>query len=193
MRYDLRRIGRSLQAGGGLVLRGGQGPTAPSATIAHALSTIERCLAVTCGDGDHAVTRWASHFIDDTDGLTHLADDHYGAKMVGPHPDMAFTRCGHVVTWNGVRANAGTYVSTSTVLTCVRCAGGARDGRVRRTELKYAMFMDMYGTPPNKVLGPYAAADVAMTLALMCPRSVLRKCGRLAAVFYAKALEASHA
>jgi hypothetical protein len=159
----MRRGGRSLPAGGRLVLRGGVKARA------------------------WQVTRWASHFIDDIDRLTHLADDHYGAKMNGPHPTMAFTRCGRVVTWNGVRANTGTYVSTSAVLTCVRCVGGARDGRARRTELKNAMFMEMYGQPANKVLGPYAKDDVAMTLVLLSPRSVLRKCARLAAVFYLEA------
>lgn len=136
--------------------------------------------------------RWASHFIARTDGLVHLADDHYGVMMNGPHPERAFTRCGSAIVWNGVRADTGTYVPTSTVLTCLRCAGGARDGHARRTALKNAMFMEMCGTPRNKMPGPYAAADVEMTLALLYPRSVLRKCARLAAVFYVKTSETSH-
>ena len=184
MRYDLRRGGWSVPAVGRMVLRG------DSKALADARAAIDRCLAAIDVVRRGPVTRWAAHFIDDTDGLTHLADDHYGAKMNGPHPEMAFTRCGYVVTWNGVRANAGTYVPITSPLTCVRCAGGARDGRARRTELKNDMFMEMYGRPANKVLGEYAKYDVAMTLALFSPRSVLRKCARLAAVFYSKAMEA---
>ena len=137
------------------------------------------------------MTRWASHFVGDVDGLIHLADDHYGTKMNGSHPEMAFTCCGYVVTWDGVRANAGTYVPTSIALTCVRCAGGARDGHARRTELKSALFAEMYGM--SKVLGLYAKDDAAMMLALFSPRSILRRCAQLAVVLYSKAMEARRA
>ena len=134
------------------------------------------------------MTVWAAHFLDDTDRLVHLADDHYAAKMNGAHPEMAYTRCGYVVTWNGVRANAGTYLPLTVALTCVRCLGGARDGRARRGELKNAMLCAIYGRPAHQALGAYAEDDVKMTLALFSPRSVLRKCARLAAALYLKAV-----
>jgi len=137
------------------------------------------------------VTCWVAHFVDD-DGLTHLADDHYGAQMDGWRPTLAFTCCGRAVVRDGVRANPGTYVSCGVPLTCVRCVAGVRDGHLRRRALKNAMYMEMYGALPNKTLGPYAKDDVAMVLALLYPRSVLRKCARLAAVFYVKASETSH-
>ncbi len=191
VRHDLRRVGWSLQAVGGLVLRGAQ--------AVRVVNDLRWCVGAVRAPEDLAaasrglVKRWSAHYRDTRDGLVHFADDHYCVAFIGGHPDAAFTRCGRVVTWNGIRAGAGTYVALEVPLTCVRCAGGAHDGRTRRNELKSAMFAEMYGRPAGMILGEYAAADVALSIARLSRRSVLRRCTRLAQVLYLKATEYSRA
>lgn len=140
---------------------------------------------------------WSMHFIDDTDGLVHFAHEGYlPAKLTGTkdavHPEMAYTRCGHVITWDGFRANAGTYVSRDVHLTCVPCAAGAREGRAQRQSFKQTMFAHLYGKNVTNVFAAYSEVERRIMYQWLRP-PLYRRCARLAAVLYLKATEADRA
>jgi hypothetical protein len=146
---------------------------------------------------------WTSHFIDDTDGLVHFAREGYPlprqiATRQGAYPMIAYTLCGHRVSWDGSYVNAGTYVSETTVLTCVRCIGGARDGATQRQIDKQALFGMLYGRYTDNVLRAVTAAeriveyspqDAEFLRRWLKKSSLTKRCARLSSTLYAKATE----
>jgi hypothetical protein len=140
---------------------------------------------------------WSMHFVDDTDGLVHFAIEGYMSSRAGSkgavYPSMAYTRCGHMVTWDGFRANAGTYVPHDVPLTCVPCAAGAVDGCARRQDLKTVLFAHAYGKNVNNVLAEYSEAERRIFQQYIKPPSMYGRCRRLASTLYLKATEADRA
>lgn len=137
--------------------------------------------------------QWISCFRDATDGLVHLAREGWRSITIhgtdGAWPSIAYTDCGLIVTCTDGIINAGEYLGKETPLTCVRCAGGANDGKQKRHGLKEMAFAVMYGASQSELrqrYGELVHTDVAGIFGLY-GNSLYRRCRRLAHVLYAKA------
>lgn len=136
------------------------------------------------------MVKWTMNFVDDTDQLVHIAHEGYprrSPETIGGYPQLAHTRCGHLITVTDGVVNAGRFVPRDTMPTCVRCLGGAQDGEVQRQTLKMAAFGILYGRSVDSVLQDYSETE-ARSIRQWLGRSVYRRCSRLAHALYCKAV-----
>lgn len=138
---------------------------------------------------------WVGYFRYSSDGLVHRSREGWRSRAAhtpaGVFPGLSYTDCGLMIVTDDTGCKFGEYLAQPAPITCVRCAGGAEDGKQRRYGLKEIAFAMMYGTSESQLRNRYGDllhADAEYVFGGY-GRSLYRRCQRLAKTLYARALE----
>lgn len=138
---------------------------------------------------------WAGYFRGAEDALVHRVREAWRSRVAhtptGVFPGLAYTDCGLTIMTDDGGCKLGEYLDQPAPITCVRCAGGAHDGKDKRYDLKALSFAFMYGANEQQLRNRYGDlvhANVEYALGGY-GRSLYRRCQRLAKALYARALE----